>query len=296
MIDRSGGDGLVGLLMAVSFKRNGVERSAHSLDPRFAFLCLWRNRQLFLQMVKRDVLSRYRGSFGGLIWSFLQPLLMLAVYTIALGYFLHATWPGTHNSLEYSVVLFSGLILFNFLAECIGRAPLIVLNNPNYVRKIIFPLEILAWVTVTAALFHTALSFVAWLVFDLLVRHAVHWTVIFVPLLLFPLALVAVGVCWLLGATGVFIRDISQLVVPLVQAMMFLSPLFYSVKDVPATFRKVLLINPLSFVIEQARAVMIAGQLPNFGGLAVYWLASAVFAWLGFCWFQHARDGFADVL
>ncbi len=232
----------------------------------------------------------------GLLWSFVQPLLMLAIYTVVFGYFLKARWAGTSSSLEFSLVLFSGLILFNFLTECLSRAPAIILANPNYVRKIVFPLEILPWVTVGAALFHTSLSLVAWMVFDLLVHHSLHWTLIYLPLLLFPLMLVAVGLCWFLSATGVYIRDVGQVVGLVVQALMFLSPLFYPVKDVPPRFQKILMANPLSFVIEQARRIMVQGQSPDFRGLAVYWLASAAVAWLGYMWFQHARDGFADVL
>ena len=287
---------MIDVAMAVSFKRNGVELSTHSLDPFRPFSSLWKNRQLIAQLARRDVLSRYRGSFMGLLWSFVHPLLMLAIYTVVLGYFLKAKWPGTSNSLQYSVVLFSGLILFNFLSECLERSPTLVLANANYVRKVVFPLEILPWVAVIASMFHTLLSLVAWVVFDLLVYHGLHWTLAYLPLILFPLMLMTLGFCWFISATGVFIRDVNQIVSLLTRALMFLSPLFYSVDDVPARFRKLLMANPLSFVIEQARAVMIAGKAPPVGGLAIYWAASFLVAWAGFAWFQYSRDGFADVL
>ena len=236
------------------------------------------------------------GSAGSSGRSFIR-FLMLAIYTLVMGYFLKATWAGTTNSFQYSLVLFAGLILFNFLAECISRAPLLILNNPNYVRKIVFPLEILPWVTVSAALFHTILSLVAWMVFALFVYGSLHWTLIFMPLLLLPLLLIATGLCWFLSATAVFVRDINHMMSLVVQALMFLSPLFYSVKTAPPLFQKVLMANPLSFVIEQARALMIAGEKPDARGLCIYWAASLVFAWLGFAaWFQRCRDGFADVL
>ena len=271
-------------------------RTAYPTSPLAAFSCLWVRRQLIMHLARREVLSRYRGSFVGVLWSFVNPLVMLAIYTLVMGYFLHARWAGTSNSLQYSIVLFSGLILFNFLSECLTRAPGLVLANPNYVRKIVFPLEVLPWVAICAALFHTALSLVAWVVFDLIVYHTVHPTVLFLPLIVAPLALVAVGLSWFLSAAGVFIRDVAQAVTLAVQALMFLSPLFYEVKNVPPVFQRILLANPLTFVIEQARAIMIAGSLPNFVGLGIYWLASLLVAWLGFVWFQRARDGFADVM
>ena len=282
--------------MSVSFKRDGVELSRHAIGPGRLFTCVWEHRQLIVQLVRRDILSRYRGSFGGIFWSFFHPLLMLAIYTLVMGYFLKVKWPGTTNSLQYSVVLFSGLILFNFLTECIERAPGLILTNPNYVRKIVFPLEILPWVAVFASMFHTVLSLAAWLVFDLAVYRSLNWTLVFVPLLIAPLMLMAVGLCWFISSTGVFIRDVGHVVTLVTRALMFLSPLFYTVNDVPATFRGILMVNPLTFVIEQARAVMIQGSIPDWSGLMLYWAASVVAAWLGFVWFQHARDGFADVL
>jgi lipopolysaccharide transport system permease protein len=282
--------------MSVSFKRDGIELSAHSIHPAQAFLSLWKHRQLIGHLARRDILSRYRGSFMGLVWSFVQPLLMLAIYTVVLGYFLKSKWPGVDNSLEYSLVLFAGLILFNFLVECISRAPTLVLANPNYVRKVVFPLEVLPWVSVAAALFHTMLTLAAWIVFYLLVHRSLHWTIVYIPLLLFPLTFVAAATGWFLSATGVFIRDVNQLIPPITQALMFLSPLFYSVHDVPPLFQKILLANPLSFVIEQARAIMIWGQSPDFAGLGIYWIVSLIVAWLAFVWFQYVRDGFGDVI
>jgi len=282
--------------MTVSFKRDGIELSRHSARPIRGFSCLLQHRQLILQLVKRDILSRYRGSFGGVLWSFVHPLLMLAIYTVVMGYLIKARWEGTNNSLEYSVVLFSGLILFNFFSECIGRSPALIVSNPNYVRKIVFPLEVLPWVTVLTAMFHTLLSLAAWVVFALLVYHSLHWTLIFLPLLLLPLMLISVGLCWFISATAVFMRDLNHVVTLVVQALMFLSPLFYSVKSAPPVLRKMLMINPLSFAIEQARDIMVHGKMPDFGGLCIYWVVSLVIASLGFAWFQHARDGFADVL
>jgi lipopolysaccharide transport system permease protein len=281
--------------MAVSLKRDGVELSSHSLNPIDALASAWQHRELIGHLVKREILSRYRGSFLGILWSFLQPLIMLAVYTVVLGYFLHFKWEGTNNSLEYSLILFAGLILFNFFAECISRAPNLVLANPNYAKKIVFPLDILPWVTVLAGLFHMVLSLIAWAIFNLLVHHDIHWTLLFLPLLICPLALMALGVCWFLCAAGVYFRDVNQIIAPSLQALMFLSPLFYSIRGFPAPIQRLLMVNPLTYVVEQARNVMVHGNRPD-AGLWLYWLASFVVACLGFAWFQHTRDGFADVL
>ncbi len=273
-----------------------VHSRSHPASPAEVLGSFWRNRELIGQLVRRDVIGRYRGSFMGVFWSFVHPLLMLAVYTIVLGHFLKTRWAGSGNDLEFSLILFSGLILFNFFSECLSRAPQLVLANPNYVKKIVFPLEILPWVAVGSALFHTAVSLLAWGVFYLLIHGLPHWTIVYVPLLLLPLAMISLGCSWLISAAGVYVRDIGQVMSVVVQALMFLSPLFYTVESVAPGFRKVLMANPLTYVIEQARAVMIAGIAPGAFGLLIYWLVSLVVAWLGLVWFQHTRDGFADVM
>ncbi|WP_416268786.1 ABC transporter permease [Burkholderia cepacia] len=278
-----------------SLIRDGAEFKHRAALSR-VLLDVFTHRQLLRQLVSRDIAGRYRGSMFGTIWAFLNPLLMLSVYTVVFGVFLRSRWAGTSNSLEFSVVLFSGLVIFNFFSECFNRAPTLITSHANYVKKVAFPLELLPWMIVGTALFHMSISFLVWIIFSAFVYGTIHWTLVFVPLILVPLVFMVIGVSWILSSLGVYIRDIGQVVGVLTSVVMFLSPVFYAIESLPKPFQAVLRINPLTFVIQQARAVMIDGVLPDFGMLAVYTVASVLFAWLSLAWFQRARDGFADVL
>lgn len=281
---------------SVVFRKDGVDISKQSYSPTLVFMSLWRHRELVWQLTQRDVMGRYRGSFMGLLWSFVHPLVMLAVYTTVFGVILQTKWVGVEDSLDFALVLFAGLIVYNFFSECLMRAPGMILGNPNYVKKVVFPLEVFAWVTVGSALFHTGVSVVAWLVFYFAVHGILHWTSVFVPLVFVPLVLVALGCCWFFSAAGVFVRDVGQTVSIITLILMFMSPVFYSIEGVPAGLRAVLLVNPLTFIMEQTRVVLLWGRWPDFTGLGVYTVASLLIAWLGLAWFQKTRDGFADVI
>lgn len=279
-----------------SYRRNGVE-SIHFARGPLALLRapVW-NRELLGQLIKRDVLGRYRGSLLGLMWSFLNPFLMLAAYTLVFGVFLGAKWAGTSSTLEFSVVLYVGLILFSFLAECINRAPTLVTGQPNYVKKIIFPLELLPWAVVGAALFHALIGILVWCAFHLAVFGSLRASVPMVLLVLIPLALIGLGVTYLVAAAGVYLRDIAQMTTIVVPMIMFLSPIFYSVATIPQEYRFLLEWNPLTFLVESARGIMLSGSPVDWLALGRATAGSMVFAWLGFAWFQHAREGFADVM
>jgi len=270
--------------------------SHHDYSPMLIFKSLWNNWDLIIQLVKRDIIGRYRGSLMGLFWSFVHPLLMLTVYTVVFGVFLKVRWAGTQNSLEFSVFLFAGLLVFNFFAECVNRAPSLIISSPNYVKKVVFPLEVFPWIVVGSSLFHTMISFFAWLVFYLTIYNSLNWTVIFLPVLLLPLTLVILGLCWFLSAASVFVRDIAQIITIVTQVLLFLSPIFYAINTLPTGFQNILLINPLTFIVEQARAILILGELPAFSALILYTIISLCIAWLGLVSFQRMRDGFADVL
>jgi len=277
------------------FVKEGTE-----LKHRAAFwkvlLDLLVHRQLLSQLLRRDIVSRYRGSLFGTIWAFLNPLLMLSLYTVVFGVFLHARWAGASNSLQFSLVLFAGLIIFNFFAECLSRAPMLIGGHVNYVKKVVFPLELLSWMTVGTALFHACVSVIVWIAFAAFVDGAVHWTLVFLPLIFIPLIFMAVGISWIVSSLGVYVRDIGQVIGVATSFIMFLCPIFYSIESLPRTFQALLRANPLTFIVEQARAVMIGGQLPDFHMLAIYIASSFIFAWLALAWFQRARKGFADVL
>lgn len=258
----------------------------------------WRNRQLIWQMTKRDVVGRYRGSVMGLAWSFFHPVLMLSVYTFVFSVVFQARWGEgvTENRAGFAIVLFVGMIMHGLFAECVNRAPNLILNNVNYVKKVVFPLEILPWVVIGSALFHMLASIAALLAFFLSLNFYLHWTIILLPLILLPLMFVTVGISWFLSSLGVYLRDVGQAIGMVTTIMMFLSPVFYPVSALPEQYRGFLWLNPLTLIIEQARNVLIWGAVPDFGGLGLYTVTSLLIAWAGFFWFQKTRRGFADVL
>lgn len=264
------------------------------------FLSLRQNHALILQMVKREVMSRYKGSFLGLLWSLINPILMLAIYTFVFSVVFKVRLDQDDGLYDdktgFALVLFAGLIIFNLFSECISRAPGLVLANINYVKKIIFPLEILPWVTLGSAIFHTSISFLVLLAFVLIVGHPIHWTVICLPIVLLPLLLFTMGLMWLLASIGVFVRDIGQFIGLILTAMLFMSPIFYPASALPESIRSYLFLNPLTFIIEQTRAVTLAGNLPDWSGLAIYYVIALFTAWIGLLWFEKTRKGFADVL
>jgi len=258
---------------------------------------LWRNRGLILASTKREVLGRYRGSALGLLWSFFNPLFMLAIFTFVFSVIFPARWGGgSESKTEFALLLFAGLLTFNLFSECINRSPNLILGNVNYVKKVVFPLEILSFVGLLTAIFHTIISITVWLIVYTVFFGMPHVSVIFLPLVLMPYCLFLMGLSWALASLGVFMRDVSQFVGLLTSALMFLSPIFYPASAFPENYRYILYLNPLTTVIEQTRDILFWGKAPDLFMLVVYWIVTAGFAWLGFAWFQKTRKGFADVL
>jgi lipopolysaccharide transport system permease protein len=268
-----------------------------AVSPREICLSFWRNRDLIRTLIRREVTARYRGSTMGILWSLFNPILLLFVYTFVFSVVFKARWNSSGDSrTEFALVLFSGLIVFNLFAECINRAPGLMLANPNYVKKIIFPLEILPWVSLGAALFHTLVSLAVWLVAYVILFGVPHATALLLPVVLAPLMLLIMGLSWLLASLGVYLRDIAQVMGILTTVLMFLSPIFYPVAALPEQYRHLLFLNPITLIIEQVRATLYWGQWPDLAATSLYLAVSATVAWIGFAWFQKTRKGFADVL
>lgn len=254
-------------------------------------------RSLTWELAKRDVLGRYRGASFGLLWSLLSPFLMLMVYSFAFGFVMKARWPqaqagGTH----YSIILFVGLIVHGFFAECLSRGPHLITGNANFVKRVIFPLEILPWPMVLSALFHTFMNLLVFLALHLFLDHQLSWTTVLLPIVLLPLVLLALGVSWLLAALGVYLRDIGQITGVLATAMLFLSTAMYPMDALPPMYRWLLELNPLTFIINQARAVALWGTWPDWRGLGVYTVCAIIVMAAGYGLFGLTRRGFADVI
>lgn len=271
---------------------------APKTSPAEMFSSIRRNWQLAFQMSRREILGRYKGSWMGLTWSFFNPVLMLAVYTIFFSVVFKTRWGvgNTGGHVDFAVVLFVGLIVHGLLAECFNRAPMLITGNSNYVKKIIFPLEILPWIALGSALFHSAISVVVLLILQLILVGSIPWTAMFFPVILTPLLFVILGVSWFLASIGVYVRDIGQTIGLVTTVMLFLSPVFYPASNLSPKMQFVMMFNPLTLIIEESRNVLLFGEMPNWVGLSIYLLFSLAIAWGGFWWFQKTRKGFADVL
>ncbi len=258
---------------------------------------LWSNRTLVRRLAVREVVGRYRGSFLGLAWSFFHPLLMLLIYTVVFTMVFDAKWNEPESGLAgFSLVLFVGMILHGFFSECIVRAPSIVSANVNYVKKVVFPLEILPVVSLVSALFHACASLIVLLAMFLFLHGLPPITALGVPVLLLPLVFYSLGAGWFLASMGVYVRDVGQMATVLATVLLFLSPVFYPIQAVPEELQWILRINPLAISIEHVRGAFLWGRWPGLRPLGLQTLLGLVTAWAGFAWFQTTRQGFADVL
>ena len=258
----------------------------------------WLQRQLFLKLLRRDFAERYRGSYLGVLWSLLLPLLSLLVFTFFFGVIFQLRWTGGSGSSlgELALILFVGMALYNFLGECFSRAPGLILAHQNYVKNVVFPLEILPVVMVASALLTLTVTLLVILALQAMTGQGLTWTALLLPIVVTPLVLFVLGLSWFLAALGVYIRDIQQLVVPLVQLMMFLSPVFYPVSALPESIRPWLQLNPLALVIEQTRGIILFGQSLDWTAYLRCLGTGALTALLGVYWFARRRKGFAEVL
>ena len=268
-----------------------------SASPMGAVRSLWTNRQLIARMGQREIIGRYKGSAMGLAWSFITPLFMLAIYTFVFSVVFQARWGTSEESkTQFAVVLFAGLIVHTLFSDVINRAPQLVLGNVNYVKKVVFPLEILPVVQLLSATFHALVNVAVLIAAQLVFQGSLPITALLLPVVLLPFLLLTLGLAWCLASLGVFVRDVGQTINLITSVMLFMSPVFFPVQSLPPALQPWMHLNPLTFVIEQVREVVVWGRLPDWQGLAVYSLASIATAWLGFAWFQKTRKGFADVL
>ena len=277
--------------MGSAVKLRGVTRLQRSYIP-------FHNRSLLWQFAKRDVLGRYRGSLLGLTWSFLTPLLMLGVYSFVFVGVFRQSWPGSAKGggVEFALQVFAGLLVFNLFAEVASKAPNLIVSQSNLVKKIIFPIELLTWVTVLSGLFHLLISAGTLLVVLLFAREGLPMTALALPFVLLAFLPVLLGLGWFLSALGVFVRDVGQVMTMVVSLVMFMSPVFYSVKVLSPDLQFWMHLNPLTLIIEQVRAVLLLGQWPDWSALAVYAVVASLFAIAAGTFFQLTRKGFADVL
>ena len=269
----------------------------HSTSPRAIVRSLINHRELLWELVKRDFIGRYKGSMMGVAWSLLHPILMLVIYTLVFSVAFKARWGiGEESKVAFALVLFSGMIVHGLFAECLNRAPGLIISQPNYVKKVVFPLEILPWVALCSALLHFLVSIGLLLIFCIFSGVSMKATVILVPIVMLPLLLMTLGLTWLFASLGVYLRDIAQGMGVVTTVLMFLSPVFYKTSAFPEEYRILFALNPLTLPIEQLRDVMLWGYAINWSSWAISLFVGITICYFGFWWFQKSRRGFADVL
>ncbi len=262
-----------------------------------AFVNVWRHRQLTLAMTRREIAGRYRGSWLGIFWSLLTPILLLGVYTFVFGVIFQARWPQSSGVDEnFAAFLFCGIIVHGLFAEVLTRAPRLILDNANYVKKVVFPLDILVWIAGLTSCFHFIIAFGVLLVFVVAVGKGLALTLLLLPIWLACFLLLILGIGWLFAGLGVYVRDLGYVANFLATALIFLSPVFYPVSAVPESFAVAMSINPLTFYIEALRELVVLGQLPSLKDSLVALAIALVVFFLGYSFFQRVRPGFADVL
>lgn len=263
------------------------------LDP---FLALAKYRYLVRQLVKKELTTKFRRSALGFVWIVLSPLLLLGGYTLVFGVLMKARWGGAGTSSEFALVLFSGLIFYNFFGEVIAKSPALIYGNQPYVKKMVFPLEVLNWSVVLSASVNFVIGLLTWIIFCLVVKKSLPVTILWLPVVFVPFALFTLGCSWLLSGYSVFHPDAEHVVPIVLLLMMFLSPLFFPVESLPENFRAVIHYNPLTYVLEEARGVMIGERAPDGTVIAIGTAVGVAVAWLGYASFVGNREGFADAV
>ena len=257
---------------------------------------LWRYRHMIRHLTASQIIQRYRGSLLGLFWTLVQPLLMLGIYSFVFGTIFRPRWMQAGGESSFALVLFCGLTAYGFFAESLSRSVSLITGNPNYVKKIIFPLEVLAVTSVLAALAQSLAGFSILLLAQLWLQGYVPWTAWLMPLALLPLLLITLAFSWFFAALSVYFRDVENLMGLMLSGLMFLSPVFYSLQAVPEKVRPLFYLNPLTWAVEDLRRVLLWGQGLDWP----VWCLQLLIAWLmlglAYAWFKRLQPGFADVL
>ena len=263
-----------------------------------AFLtCGQRNRHLIVRLIARELSARWRGTLLGALWSFVTPLLIFAVYSFVFTEIFTPRWSSQHSGAQsYPLLLFAGILTYNIFSETTNRAPTLILENPAYVKRVVFPLEILPWVSLGAAMTNALFGYLILFIAYFFVLGVPPPTALLLPITLLPLCLLCLGLGWLLSSLGVFVRDIRHLVGALTMLLMFLSPVLFPLEGAPPRFRTILMFNPLTPILKSLRAVLFWNELPDWRLLGLAFIEGLAVSWIGWVWFQRTRKAFADVL
>ncbi len=255
-------------------------------------------RDLIRQFTVREVMVRHKGTSLGLSWAIVQPLLTLAIYTFIFGFVFSNRWGrlGGFEWADFSLHFFAGFVVFSIFSETVNRSPTFVTEHPNLVRKVVFPLEILPVTALGASLVYAGFGLGLLMLATGVLAQTVSWTLVLFPLVLAPLLMITLGVSWFFASLGAFIRDFKQVVPVLTQLVFFMTPIFYDVNQISEKFRWVILLNPLTLVVENSRRTLLWSEMPNWLELRVLYAVGVVVMVLGYAWFAKSKRGLADVL
>ena len=286
--------------LGASEARRSARRELRRLaDPRHLAASLSRNRELLWQLTRREALGRYRGSYLGVAWALLTPLASLAVYTFVFTYVFNARWQAeaTGDGLGgFALILFTGMVAYNVFGESLVNSPYAVTRNPNYVTKVVFPLEILPVSLVGAAVFHSFVGIAIIAAAQLLLQGSMSATLFYLPIVYLPLIAFTAGISWAVAALGVFLRDIGHMAGVAVHLLFFLTPILYPVTALPASVQPWMRINPMASVVEDFRRVVLWSQPPDWSWYAVSLVGSLAVMIGGYTCFMALRRAFADVI
>jgi len=269
----------------------------HSATPSALVTGIFLNRDLLWELVKRDFVGRYKGSIMGVVWSLFNPLLMLAIYATVFSVAFKARWgTGEESKVAFALVLFSGMIVHSFFAECLNRAPSLIISHPNYVKKVVFPLDLLPCMALCSALLHFFVSFGVLLLFCVVAGVPIHSGVVLIPAILLPLVLLTLGLSWMLASLGVYLRDLSQVIAMISSIALFMAPVFYPIENLPEAYRRYMYWNPITLPIIQLRDAMLWNKPLMWSGWLISLFIGIAVCFIGYWWFQKSRRGFADVI
>jgi lipopolysaccharide transport system permease protein len=271
---------------------------ARYLNPAAFAGHLWRQRGLIAQFTRREVEGRYRSSVLGLAWSFINPLVLLLVYTFVFGVVFKQRWGGAESGglAGFGLVLFAGMIAFGIFSECTTRAPGLIVSTPNYVKRVVFPLELMPLSVLGGALFHAVVSLVMLLIVYMALGGPPRLSWLLIPVVLLPIIFISLGLLWALSSLGVFLRDLGYTVALVTQVLFFVTPIFYPVEAIPPAFQAVVRYNPLASGVDALRDVIFAGTVGDPTSLVICGGVGAVMMLVGYAWFMRTRRAFGDVI
>ncbi len=255
----------------------------------------WRHRELIRAVARREFISRFRGSALGPLWAVLSPLFMMLTYTVVFSVTAPQLAAGKSIT-DYAAGIFIGLIVFNLFSELAYRSPMLLHEHVNFVKKSIFPSETIAWTATIRAFTYGGIAFLVFLVFRLVTGGAWHWSLLFTPFLVIPFALMILGVVWFFMALGAFTRDVAHIMASIVPILMFATPVFYSLEQLPPNVATLLRLNLIGDYIEMFRAIALDGRIPNLIGYLIVAIVSYAVFWFGYQFFMRYKSVIVDVI